>query len=160
MDGPNNIELKKSTNKLSIHTPGHGSYLNYIRTLVGDLSRKIGFSEEEVAKIEMSVDEACSNVIKHAYSPKKKWCWQHRHPEIRLNVLIVKNQLIIEINDHGQQFDFAAYRPDSIDDRLKAMSTDGYGISIMRKFMDEVDYSSNDTTGNTLRLVKYLQKPS
>lgn len=158
MDSPNDIELKNAANKLSIHTPGHGSYLSYIRTLIGDLARKVGFPEDEVAKIEMAVDEACSNVVKHAYSPKKKWCWQHRHPEIRLNVRVVTNQLIIEINDHGQNFDFSAYRPDSIDERLKEMRTDGYGISIMRKFMDEVAYSSNNTTGNTLRLVKYLQK--
>ena len=158
MDVPDDIDLKRSTNKLSIHTPGHGSYLSYIRTLVGDLARKVGFPEDDVAKIEMAVDEACSNVVKHAYSPKKKWCWQHRHPEIRLNVRVVSNQLIIEINDHGQNFDFTAYRPDSIDERLKAMRTDGYGISIMRQFMDEVAYNSNNTTGNTLRLVKYLQK--
>ena len=38
------------------------------------------------------------------------------------------------------------------------MKTNGYGIAIMREFMDEVTYSSSDATGNTLRLVKYLKK--
>ncbi|MCG3146783.1 MAG: Serine-protein kinase RsbW [Verrucomicrobiae bacterium] len=144
--------------KLSIHTPGHGSYLTYIRNFVGDLARQVGFPEEDIAKIEMSVDEACSNVVKHAYAPKKKWLWQHRHPEIRLDLQVQANQIIIEIHDHGQQFDFAAYRPDAIPERLKDMKTNGYGISIMREFMDEVTYSSSDATGNTLRLVKYLKK--
>ncbi|MEI6083561.1 MAG: ATP-binding protein [Verrucomicrobiota bacterium] len=158
MDKPDNVELTASTSKLSIHTPGHGSYLNYIRTLVGDLARKVGFPEDDVAKVEMSVDEACSNVVKHAYAPKKAWLWQHRHPEIRLDMQVVDNKVIIEIHDHGQKFDFAAYRPDAIQDRLKDMQTNGYGISIMREFMDEVTYSSCDSTGNTLRLVKYLKK--
>ena len=158
MDKPDEVQLKKSAGKLLIHTPGHGSYLAYIRTLVGDLARKVGFPEVEVAKIEMAVDEACSNVVKHAYSPNKEWCWKHRHPEIRLDVRVSDSQLIIEINDHGQRFDFAAYQPNAIEDRVRDMKTGGYGIAIMRQFMDEVQYSSSQTTGNTLRLVKNLQK--
>jgi anti-sigma regulatory factor (Ser/Thr protein kinase) len=38
------------------------------------------------------------------------------------------------------------------------MKTNGYGVHIMRQFMDEVQYSSSDQTGNTLRLVKHLKK--
>jgi len=38
------------------------------------------------------------------------------------------------------------------------MKRNGYGIFIMRNFMDEVQYNSNDQTGNTLRMVKYLKK--
>ena len=158
MDKPDNVRLKKSTGKLLIHTPGHGSYLAYIRTLVGDLARKVGFPEEDVTKIEMAVDEACSNVVKHAYAPKKEWFWQHRHPEIRLDVRIEDDHLIIEINDHGQRFDFTSYRPDDIEERLRQMKTGGYGIAIMRQFMDEVQYNSSNATGNTLRLVKHLKK--
>jgi serine/threonine-protein kinase RsbW len=158
MSIPDEPQLDPATNKLSIHTPGHGSYLTYIRNLVGDLARKVGFPEDEVAKIEMAVDEACSNVVKHAYAPKKTWLWQHRHPEIRLDLQVRSDHIIIEIHDHGQQFDFEHYRPDAIADRLKDMKTNGYGISIMRQFMDEVTYSSSNVTGNTLRLVKYLKK--
>ncbi len=158
MEKPDDIHLNKSTGKLLIHTPGHGSYLAYIRTLVGDLARKVGFPEDDVAKIEMAVDEACSNVVKHAYAAKREWRWKRRHPEIRLDVRTEDNRLIIEINDHGQRFDFTAYRPDDIKERLRQMKTSGYGVAIMRQFMDEVHYNSSDADGNTLRLVKYLKK--
>ena len=158
METPENVYLKKSTGKLLIQAPGHGSYLSYIRNLVGDLARQIGFPEEEIAKIEMAVDEACSNVVKHAYSPKRQSSWKHRDPEIRMDVRAEGNRLVIEINDHGQQFDFAAYRPTNVEDRLEQMMPHGYGIFIMRKFMDKVQYTSNKKTGNTLRLVKYLKK--
>src|SRR2546426_10054565 len=157
METPEKVRLKQSTGKLQVHTPSDGSYLSYIRGLVVDLARQIGFPDEEVAKIEMAVDEACSNVVEHAYSTKKEWRWKHRHPEIRLDVRVEDNCLIIEITDHGQQFDFTAYRPDNIEERLREMKTGGYGISIMRQFMDEVQYNSSDATGNTLRLVKYLK---
>ena len=159
MDLPNDVRREESNDKLLLKTPGHVSYLAYIRSIVGDLARKIGFDEQEAAKIEMAVDEACSNVVKHAYSPDKEWCWQHCDPEIRLDIRREDARLVIEINDHGQRFDFANYRPADIEDRLREMKSGGYGILIMRNFMDEVEYSSNDQTGNTLRMVKYLKKP-
>jgi len=159
MELPENIHREESADKLLIQTPGHGSYLAYIRAIVGDLARKIGFDGGEAAKIEMAVDEACSNVVRHAYSPDKEWCWQQRDPEIRLDIRVEGNLLIIEINDHGQRFDFANYRPARMEDHLREMKPGGYGILIMRNFMDEVQYSSNDQTGNTLRMVKYLKKP-
>lgn len=159
MNVPDNVRIKKSTGKVSIAAPGDGSYLRYLRTLVTDLARQVGFTDPEVAKVEMAVDEACANVVEHSYAPDKQWCWQHREPEIRMDIRTEHGQLVIEINDHGQGFDFANYRPAEMHDRIQSMAKGGYGILIMRQFMDEVQYSSNDRTGNTLRLVKYLKKP-
>ncbi len=159
MDTPENVRRKESTGKLQIATPGDGSYLAYIRSIITDLAGKIGFPEDEIAKIEMAVDEACSNVLEHAYARDKKWHWQHRDPEIRLDIRTEDGRLVIEINDHGQRVDLSDYRPTNIDERIQQMKPGGYGIFIMRNFMDEVQYSSSETTGNTLRLVKYLKKP-
>ena len=159
MDTPEEIQIKKSTGKMLIQTPSNGSYLVYIRSMVTDLARQVGFEESDIAKIEMAVDEACSNVVEHAYAPNQQWRWQHRQPEIRMEIHTEHGRLVIEINDHGQQFDFANYRPVDLQQSIHHMEKGGYGIPIMRHFMDEVEYSSNDQTGNTLRLVKYLKKP-
>src|SRR6266702_451022 len=117
MELPENIHRKESADKLLIQTPEHG----------GDLARKVGFDEGEVAKIEMAVDDACSNVVRHAYSPDKEWCWHQCDPEIRLDIRVEGNLLIIEINDHGQRFDFANYRPARMEDHLREMKPGGYG---------------------------------
>ena len=156
---PEKIRRKESPDEILLETPGHGSYLAQIRAIVADLARKIGFDEHELVKIEIAVDEACSNIVKHAYATDKEWCWRHRDPRIRLDVRTEEGRLVIEINDHGQRFDFASYQPAEIDRRLREMNPSGYGIAIMRRFMDEVQYSSNDQAGNTLRMVKYLKKP-
>jgi len=158
MNSPQNVRREESADKVLLQTPGHGSYLAYIRTIVSDLAKKVGFEDAEVAKIAMAVDEACSNVVKHAYSPDKQWHWQHRDPQIRLDIHRESDRLVIEINDHGQHFDFASYQPADIEARLQEMKQGGYGLFIMRSFMDEMQYSSNDQTGNTLRMVKYLKK--
>lgn len=158
MKTPDNVQVKRSTGQLYLQTPGHESYLAYIRGIITDLARQIGFPEVEVAKIEIAVDEACSNVVEHAYAKDREWTWRQRDPEIRMQVRLEGNDLVIEINDHGQRFDFGAYRPSSIQDNLQQMKRGGYGISIMRQFMDEVQYISSVTDGNTLRLVKHLKK--
>ncbi len=158
MESSHKIRRQESANKLSLQSPSHESYLPRIRVIVGDLARKVGFDEDEATKIEMAVDEACSNIVKHAYSPDKEWCWQHLDPELRLEIRTEGGRLVVEINDHGQRFDFSSYRHVDIEDRLREMKHSGYGIFIMRNFMDEVQYTSNDQTGNTLRMVKYLKK--
>jgi anti-sigma regulatory factor (Ser/Thr protein kinase) len=98
-------------------------------------------------------------VVEHAYAKGKEWSWRSRDPEIRMEVRIESGHLVIEINDHGQKFNFGEYRPGNIEEKIREMSPGGYGMAIMRRFMDEVQYSSSDAKGNTLRLVKYLKKP-
>jgi serine/threonine-protein kinase RsbW len=165
MDQPDQVELKRSAGKISIRAPSNGCYLAYIRSLVADLAGKVGFPDDEVAKIEMAVDEACSNVVEHAYAgkeeapaPTKIWQWKHRDPGIRLDVRAEQERLVIEINDYGKRFDFNTYQPKNVEERIRQMETGGYGVAIMREFMDEVEYRSSDSAGNTLRLVKYLKK--
>ena len=158
MPTPEHHETHQTTGAVHLTTPSHSTYLSSIRALVSALATEVGFTQDEVTKIEMAVDEACANVIKHAYAPDKQWCWQHREPEIRLTVHAEKDSLIVEINDHGQRFDLTSYRPMDIETRIHEMRTDGFGVAIMRQFMDELTYTSNNQTGNTLRLVKHLKK--
>jgi serine/threonine-protein kinase RsbW len=157
MKTPDNIHRKESTDKLEIQAPGKSRAVRHIRALVADLARKVGFPAEEVDKIQMAVGEACDNVIEHAYAPDKHWCSLGR-PDICMEIRTEKGRLVIEIHDHGERFDFANYQPADIEELIREMKPGGYGISIMRKFMDEVQYSSSEQTGNTLRLVKYLKK--
>jgi len=151
MPTPEQIHRKDLPDGFLLEIPGHEGYLTQIRIIVADLARKVGFDDQEIAKIEIAVGEACSNVVQHAYAADTEWCWRHRDPQIRLRVRTENDHLVIEINDHGQRFDFASYRPGE-------MNASGYGVAIIRRFMDEVQYSSNDQTGNTLRMVKYLKK--
>ncbi len=150
------IRCKKSTRRISLQAPGHSKSLAFIRATVADLACQVGFPEDEVAKIEMAVDEACSNVLEHAYAPDKPW-YSHRDPELRLEVFTEGGQLIIEIQDHGAQFDFTKYQPPPLEEGIRKLQRGGFGLAIIRKFMDEVQYTSSASAGNTLRLVKYLK---
>jgi serine/threonine-protein kinase RsbW len=152
-----NVKVKKSTGRISVQAPGHGKSLARIRSLVADIAHRVGFPEDEVAKIEMAVDEACSNVVKHAYAADKPW-YSHRDPELRMEVFTEANRLVIEIQDHGARFNLIEYRPPPIEEGIQRLNRGGFGLAIIRKFMDEIQFTSTAETGNTLRLVKYLQK--
>jgi serine/threonine-protein kinase RsbW len=39
-----------------------------VRDFVSTAAREFGFTDEEVSKIALAIDEACTNIIKHAYS--------------------------------------------------------------------------------------------
>ena len=53
-----------------------------VREFVLDAARTFGFSEEEASKIVLAVDEACTNVIKHAY---------HYAPDKKIQIVIEPN---------------------------------------------------------------------
>ncbi|MCC5876306.1 MAG: ATP-binding protein, partial [Candidatus Sumerlaeia bacterium] len=52
---------------LEIRCPLDTGVLSVIRTFITSLSCQMGFSEDQAGEIEMAVDEACANVIRHAY---------------------------------------------------------------------------------------------
>lgn len=158
MKKSNIVRQKKETGTVIIEAPVRSSSLAEIRDIIIDLARQTGFPEEEVAKIEMAVDEACANVVEHAYASEQQWQWQQGDPVMRLEIRTKPGQIIIEITDRGHSFDFANYRPPDLDQRIKDMKRDGFGVAIMLRIMDEVHYTANTETGNVLRLVKYLKK--
>ena len=47
--------------------PADSQNLDIIRKFIAGISENMGFPDEEIYKIELAVDEACANVVKHAY---------------------------------------------------------------------------------------------
>jgi serine/threonine-protein kinase RsbW len=158
MPTPENGPQTESSNEFVLETSCRGSYLAQIRAAVADRARRCGFDEHQTAQIEVAVGEACSNIVQHAYAMNQQRSRQNRDPRIRLVIHHEPDCLVMELTDYGQRFDFANYRPTDIDRSLREMENGGYGVAIIRQFMDEVQYSSHHRDGNTLRMVKYLKK--
>ncbi|HEX9960769.1 MAG TPA: ATP-binding protein, partial [Pyrinomonadaceae bacterium] len=53
--------------KFTLQVPSSTENLALIREFVSSAATQAGFDEKEVAKLELAVDEACANVIEHAY---------------------------------------------------------------------------------------------
>ncbi|MCA1953723.1 MAG: ATP-binding protein [Anaerolinea sp.] len=128
--------------------PGDYASLAEIATFVRQVSIAAGFDSNTVYQIETAVDEACSNIIEHAYGG------EHRG-DIECQCEITAHSLTITLKDHGKPF-----RPDKIaapdlKAPLKKRQAHGLGLYFMRQWMDEVHFEFMDGV-NVLTLIKHL----
>lgn len=109
--------------------------------------------DDSIPAVETSVDEACTNIINHAYS--------EGGGIISITCEMRDNELIITIGDTGKPFDPSSVLPPDLEADLDARRIGGLGIYLMRKLMDDVSYSFDAEEGNTLIMRKILtsEKP-
>jgi len=102
-----------------------------VREFVLRAAREFGFSEEEASKIVLAVDEACTNVIKHAYqfAPDK---------QIEIVILPVKDCMQITVIDDGKSFNPSSAKLLDLKQHLSHYRRGGLGIYLMRTLMDKV----------------------
>jgi len=135
---------------VQIRVPGDTHSLSLVRKIVTHLATAAGFPAEEVDKIEIAVDEACTNAMEHAYreiSPK---------PPVRLDIRASSREFVVDVIDEGKPFDFDAYQPPQFPDHWNAGNTRGVGVYLIKQCMDETRYDRLPDAGNRLRLVKRM----
>jgi len=139
----NNVEYQ-------LKIPSQTENLELIRDFVSKVAQKVGFSDKDVGKIELACDEACTNVIKHAYNSK--------NGKNRLDVLVRVNfdKLTLVVTDHGKGFDPKAVQMPDMKEYLAELKVGGLGVYLIRTLMDEVDYDINPGVKNQVKMVKYF----
>ncbi len=108
-------------------------------------------STKDMYAVQLSVDEACTNIIKHAYSDKSEGVIV-----IRCMLSSPGNKFIVNIMDWGKVFDPTIISNPDIESSLNERKEGGLGIYFMRKLMDEVKYVRCEDK-NLLIMVKYMQ---
>jgi serine/threonine-protein kinase RsbW len=130
--------------------PGRFENLAKISEFVVRAARTAGLNEDAVYAIDLAVDEACTNIIEHAYGGEGVG-------EIRCTCLVLKNGLEIVLHDYGRPFNPSKIPPPDAKVRLKDLKDRGAGLFLMQKMMDEVRFEFNQREGNTLTMVKYRE---
>lgn len=102
-------------------------------------------------KVETAVDEACSNIIEHAYGGENIGV-------IVCSCIIETDCLIIELKDTGKPFNPAAVPQPDTSAPLDERQGNGLGLFFMRQMMDEVQFHFDPETGNVVRMVKYKRE--
>lgn len=142
--------------KLVLKIPGETDYLSRIREFVKDYAAECGFSEEEKGDIEISADEAATNIVKHAYGDDPDINGNDRIIEVEIGA--IDNGMEIRFRDRGKPFDPSAYPTPDIARHIAEKKTHGLGIFAMKIFMDEIDYRYIDGVGNQITMRKYRKK--
>lgn len=130
----------------TVKLPGRYDSLAKIAELVHQATQKFGLDPLASYGVETAVDEACSNIIEHAYGGEGKG-------EIEFNYRIEGNELIITLRDTGKSFDPKKIRKPKIDVPLKNRPDNGLGLYFMHQWMDEVRFDVIDKT-NVLTMIK------
>ena len=133
----------------TIHIESRTERLSIVREFVSDAARRVGFSDEEVGKIALAVDEACTNIIKHAYKFDP-------NQDIAVSVSTEDRLFVVRIRDHGRTFDPSGLQPPNMKEYLSHFRRGGLGVHLMRSLMDKVEYSIDPGTTNEVRLTKNL----
>lgn len=134
-----------------LRLPGTPNSLPQVRRAVVEAAERCGFEEDEVAKIEMAVGEACSNVIEHAYLT------QPLRLEIELRIQRFSNRLEITILDYSTiNFPVDEVPDVPLGDYIETERRRGLGLYIIRNFVDRVEHRFICGQGNELRLVKFF----
>jgi serine/threonine-protein kinase RsbW len=133
--------------KRSLTVPGRFEYLATIADFIAEMGRDAGYDQDIVFHVQMAVDEACSNVIEHAYQGQDKG-------DITLSCDCQKNEWVVAIFDTGRSFDPNSVPAPNLDANLDDIKTGGLGLYFMRQLMDEVEFSFDEKQGNKLRMVK------
>ncbi|MBI2619762.1 MAG: ATP-binding protein [Ignavibacteriales bacterium] len=120
-----------------------------VRQFVSQAARQFGFSEEETSNIALAVDEACTNIIRHAYQ-------NDPNQSIEISIRHQKDKFEVSIVDEGKQFDPQTLRPLDLKEHLSHYRRGGLGVYLMKKLMDRVEYDTLAGKKNQVRLVKFL----
>jgi len=141
--------------------------LRIIRTFVETVARQMGFDEENVAQIEMAVDEACSNVLLHAYPKQEGQETEVIDPpeteapaDVIVRLIVDSRGLAISIIDRGiGDIDGPHDGIQSIEEYCDLEGDyHGLGTYIIRSFMDEVEYHFPQEKGTVVRMRKFLNR--
>lgn len=139
----------QETYKSIITIPSQTERLNDVREFVSSSARVHGFSEDDINKITIAVDEACTNIIKHGYNYS---------PDKNIDVEIVRKGKDFEIliSDKGVKFDPQAIPSPDMKDYLSHYRRGGLGVYLMKRIMDKVEFNFHSNK-NVLRMIKTRQ---
>ena len=125
--------------------------LGEISEFIARAARTSGLNDDQTYDVQMAVDEACTNVINHAYKGRDDG-------KIQIRCEASAAEFIVTIQDWGKQFDPAKIAQPKTHDPLNRRKIGGLGLFFMRKMMDQVQFSFSKDRGNVLVMSKKIKR--
>lgn len=137
----------------TVHTlaiPSATRYLKNVRRFIVRHAQKAQLPDDAVEALQLAVDEACTNIIEHAYGGSTK----HK---VDIAIIVDSTQFVVRIRDQGQPFDQQAYVAPDVIALTHRGQAGGLGVHMIRELMDQVEYMSKGPT-NEIKLIKYRKR--
>jgi anti-sigma regulatory factor (Ser/Thr protein kinase) len=121
----------------------HPSRLKLLRCVLRDAADMVGLDEEDSDAVVLAVNEACMNIIQHAYAMRPDG-------QIDLAILQEPDALVVRLRDYADCVDI-----DKISSRdLDAVRPGGLGVYLIACLMDECGFLEPPEDGGNLFQMK------
>ena len=126
--------------------PANANRLYLMRVLVRRVAEDLGCSSELGEKLVIAINEACINVIQHAYKGDESG-------EIVLEIHNNESQILFRIKDFAEPIDLDNIKPREYDD----LRPGGLGVHFIREIMDECEIGHlEEGIGNYIEMKKNI----
>lgn len=127
--------------------PSSQQHLKRAVAFIEGLARKMGFHEDAIVDIAISVSEAVNNAIIHGNKDDGK-------KKVKILAELGAQQITVRVRDEG-----ASFCPDNVCSPIEPENLtkcNGRGIFILRSLMDEVTYRTAPGGGTEVEMIKRL----
>lgn len=130
-----------------LNLPARAELLCMVRALVKCASEKVGCNNQLSEQLVIALNEACMNVIQHAYK-------DGGGGEICLKILKNGSQLYFRLQDSAPPINLDQVQPRDLDD----VRPGGLGVHFIREIMDDCEMGHlGEGSGNYLEMVKKIE---
>jgi serine/threonine-protein kinase RsbW len=136
--------------KFLLTVPSSTANLALIREFVVAVGVQAGLGDADVGKLELAVDEACANVMEHAYEHDET-------KEVVVRATFDREVLHIIVEDTGRGFDPSRVPQEKLDRLIAAKQSGGLGMRLIKALMDEVRYEFIPGQKNELHMLKRIR---
>jgi serine/threonine-protein kinase RsbW len=131
---------------LIITIPSHPKYLSVVRTVTVKIGQLYEINETIIEDIKLAIDEACTNIIKHAYKGDTS-------KKIILKYKVSQKSFKVVIEDSGIKSNINLMKGRNLED----VRPGGLGIHLINRVFDIFEFDEKKKKGNRLKLEKYIK---
>ena len=146
--------MANSPLEMDMTIPCSSEFVSVIRLAVSGIASRMNFTIEDIEDIKISVSEACTNAIQHAYESNP-----NVNNKIFVTAKIHPEELEIVVEDKGKGFDLGILGTSSQKEASEKKMGLGLGITFIKNLMDHAEFSSNSGKGTKVRMFKKSPTP-
>jgi serine/threonine-protein kinase RsbW len=115
--------------------PARHNSINLICKFVVGVAKQNGLTGDSLFHVELAVDEACTNIVEHAYEGKSGRIYITCGTEL----LDGQSFFVVRLRDNGKPFNPGKVPPPCCESNGE-LQVGGLGVHFMRKIMDRISF--------------------
>lgn len=145
-----NLQRQNKVKTKELKVKSRTENLSLIRDFISTSAADAGITPDVVENIILAVDEACTNIIKHAYK-------SFPEGELIIKTKSTLSRFIISITDFGNTFEPDSVPEPDLQKYYRQKRVGGLGMYLMKTLMDDVKYVSIPGKHNEVLLSKNIK---